>query len=288
MLATGVNTTVGIRVLGRRLDDVIRASESVASVVARVPGAANVIADRLRGKGYLEVRPDRDRAARLGVRVEDVNELVEVALGGKVVTQTVEGRERHAVRVRYPRAWRADEESAGDLPVRCGSGRHVRLADYVRLNVRGRDAGEFVEEARRAVAARVQLPPGVYLEWTGQFEHEQRARDTLTLILPLVAGLIFLVLLATYHDLADAALMMLAAPGALVGGVFAQWLFGYKFSVTVWVGNIACFGMATATGIIMLIYLREAVARAGGLDKLTPEQLRQAVMDGAVQRLRPK
>jgi Cu(I)/Ag(I) efflux system membrane protein CusA/SilA len=312
MLDTGVNTTVGVRVLGRRLDDIIRASEDVAAVVAKLPGAANVVADRLRGKGYLQVRPDRDRAARLGVRVEDINELVEVALGGKVATQTVEGRERHAVRVRYTSEWRADEESARALPVGMfnSPGRYVRLADvaevriaegpatiksengllrnYVRLNVRGRDSGEFVEEARRAVAARVQLPPGVFLEWTGQFEHEQRASNTLMWILPLVILLIFFVLWLTYHDLADAVLMILTVPGALAGGVFAQWLFGFKFSVTVWVGYIACFGMATATGIIMLVYLREAIARAGGLEKLTLEQLRQVVMDGAVHRLRPK
>ncbi|HZV03968.1 MAG TPA: efflux RND transporter permease subunit [Gemmataceae bacterium] len=312
MLSTGVNTTVGVRVLGRRLDDVIRASEEVAAVVGKVPGAVNVVADRLRGKGYLQVRPDRDRAARLGVRVEDINELVEVALGGKVATQTVEGRERHAVRVRYTPEWRADEESARALPVPVfnSPGRYVRLADvaevriaegpatiksengllrnYVRLNVRGRDSGEFVEEARRAVAARVQLPSGVFLEWTGQFEHEQRASNTLMWILPLVILLVFLVLWLTYHDLADALLMMVAVPGAFAGGVFALWLFGFKSSTTVRVGYIACIGMATATGIVMLVYLREAIARAGGLEKLTLEQLRQAVMDGAVHRLRPK
>jgi len=312
MLSTGVNTTVGVRVLGRRLDDVIRASEEIAAVVAKVPGAVNVVADRLRGKGYLQILPDRERAARLGVRVEDINEVVEVALGGKVATQTLEGRERHAVRVRYSPEWRIDEESARALPVPVfeAPGRYVRLAEvadvriaegpaaiksengllrnYVRLNVRGRDSSEFVEEAQRTVAARVQLPPGVYLEWTGQFEHEHRAGNTLMLILPVVILLIFLVLWLTYHDLADAMLMMLTVPGALAGGVFAQWLFGYKFSVTVWVGYIACFGMATATGIIMLVYLREAVARAGGLEKLNLEQLRQAVMNGAVHRLRPK
>jgi Cu(I)/Ag(I) efflux system membrane protein CusA/SilA len=314
MLATGVNTAVGVRVLGRRLADVERASEDVAAVVGKVPGAANVMADRIRGKGYLEVRPDRERCARLGVSVADVNELVEVALGGKVVTQAVEGRERHSVRVRYPRDWRADEEAVRGLPVpsRLGPGRshHVPLAEvadvrivegpatvksengllrnYVYLNVRGRSAAEFVEEARRVVAAKVTLPPGVHLEWTGQFEHQERARRTLLLIVPAVVGLIFLVLYLTYRDLADAALMMLAVPGAMAGGVFFQWLFGYKFSVTVWVGYIACFGMATATGIIMLVYLREAVERAGGLPALSLEKLRQAVMDGAVHRLRPK
>jgi Cu(I)/Ag(I) efflux system membrane protein CusA/SilA len=312
MLATGVNTTVGVRVLGRRLDDVVRVSQDVAAVVAKVPGAVNVVADQLRGKGFLEIHPDRERTARCGVSVADVNELIEVALGGKVVTRTVEGRERHAVRVRYPPAWRADEEAVGKLPVpvRGPGARYVRLGDvasvhitegpaaiksengllrnYVRLNVRDRDSSEFVAEARRTVAAAVPLPAGVYLEWTGQFEHEEQVRHTLPLLLPVVLGLIFLVLYRTYHDFADAVLMMLAVPGALAGGVFFQWLFGCKFSVTVWVGYIACFGMATATGIIMLVYLREAVARAGGLEKLTREQLRQAVMEGAVHRLRPK
>jgi Cu(I)/Ag(I) efflux system membrane protein CusA/SilA len=314
MLSTGVNTTVGVRVLGRRLDDVVKASEEVAAVLKGVRGAADVVADPLRGKGYLDVQPDRERAARLGVQVGDINDLVEIALGGKVLTYTVEGRERHPVRVRYPRDWRRDEESiaALPLPVRGGDGklRHVALSqvadiriregpaaiksengllrNYVRLNVRGRDAGDFVDEARRVVAARVRLPAGVFLEWTGQFEHQQRAWRTLAFILPLVVGLIFLVLCWTYRDLWDALLMLLPVLGAFAGGVFCQWLFAAKFSVTVWVGYIACFGMATATGIIMLIYLREAVARAGGLEKLSLDGLRQAVLEGAVHRLRPK
>jgi Cu(I)/Ag(I) efflux system membrane protein CusA/SilA len=314
MLTTGVNTTVGVRVLGRRLEDVVRASNDVAAVLAKFPGASNVLADRVRGKGYLEVYPNRKRAALMGVSVGDINEIVEVALGGKVVTQTVEDRERYPVRIRYTQSWRADETSVGDLPVQVRADgaalsyvplsdvADVRIAEgpatiksenglvrnFVRLNVRGRDATEFVEEARRVVAAQVELPAGVHLEWTGQFEHEDRARHTLLLILPLAIGLIFLVLYLTYRDLADATLVMLAVPGALAGGVFAQWLFGYKFSVTVWVGYIACFGMATATGIIMLVYLREALDRAGGLAGLTDEQLRKVVMEGAVQRLRPK
>ena len=129
----------------------------------------------------------------------------------------------------------------------------------------------------------VKLPEGTFLEWTGQFEHEARARATLRVIVPLVLALIFLILYWTYHDLADAALMMLAVPGAIAGGVFFQWLFGFKFSVTVWVGYIACFGMATSTGIIMLVYLREAVAKAGGIARLDAEELRHAVLEGAVQ-----
>ncbi len=313
MLATGVNTAVGIRILGRNLDDLVKASEDVAAAVKQVPGAAEVIADPVRGKGYLEIHLNREKAAALGVAVADVNEVIETALGGKLVTTTVEGRERHPVRLRYPRQWRESEETVGELliplstpasaqkfvplsqvaDVRITEGPAViksengLLRNYVRLNVHDRGSVDFVDEARRVVA-QVPLPPGVYLEWTGQFEHEVQARRTLWLIMPLVLGVILLILYFTYHDLADALLMVLAVPGALAGGVFFQWLFGYKFSVTMWVGYIACFGMATSTGIIMLVYLREAVARAGGAEMLTVQQLRQAVLEGAVQRLRPK
>jgi Cu(I)/Ag(I) efflux system membrane protein CusA/SilA len=313
MLSTGVNTTVGVRVLGGRLDDVVRASEEIAAVLRTLPGAADVVADPVRGKGYLEVHPDRERLAQLGVNPGDVNDLVAIALGGKVVTTTVEGRERFPVRVRYARAYREDEESLRTLPVLVpgpGGVRHLPLAavadvrvtegpasikgengllrNYVRLNVRGRDAGAFVDAARQAVAARVSLPPGVFVEWTGQFEHEARARRTLWLVLPLVVVLIFAVLWWTYRDLADAVLMLLAVPGAFAGGLLFQWLAGYPFSVTVAVGYIACFGMATSTGIIMLVYLREAVDRSGGLRQLSRERLREAVLRGAVHRLRPK
>jgi Cu(I)/Ag(I) efflux system membrane protein CusA/SilA len=158
----------------------------------------------------------------------------------------------------------------------------------VRLNVRGRDTGEFVEEAQRAIAAKVQLPPGVHVEWTGRFEHERRAFGALVLAvvagLALIAGLLYL----TFRDWTDALLLLLAVPGALAGGLIAQGLVGAPFTVTVGVGYLACFGMATATGIVMLVYLREAVERAGGLANLTAGQLRQAVLDGAAHRLRPK
>ena len=158
----------------------------------------------------------------------------------------------------------------------------------MRLNVRDRDAVDFVAEARKVVAREVKLPEGVFLEWTGQFEHQLRARQTMTIVIPIVIVLIFLILYLTYHDLADAALMLLTIPGAIAGGLFFQWLLGEDLSVTVWIGYIACFGMATSTGIIMLVYLREALARSGGLERVTLPELRQAVLDGAVHRLRPK
>jgi copper/silver efflux system protein len=323
MLATGVNTPIGIRVLGRNLDDVIRGSQEVARVVKPLAGAVDVVADPIRGKPSIEIRLDRARAARLGVKAGDVNDLIEIALGGKIVTATVEGRERHPVVVRYGRAWREDEESIRNLPVTArgtaqgpgapSSMRESRLiplseiADvavvegpasiksengllrtYVRVNVRDRDAADLVAEAKLAVATEAKLPDGVFVEWTGQFEHAARARKTLILVVPVVIAMIFLVLYLTYHDLADAVLMLLAVPGAIAGGLFFQSVLGLKLSVTVWVGYIACFGMATSTGIIMLVYLREAVSKAGGLERISLAELRAAVLNGAVHRLRPK
>jgi Cu(I)/Ag(I) efflux system membrane protein CusA/SilA len=315
MLATGVNTTVGVRVLGRRLDDVVATSEAIAAVLKRLPGAADVVADPVRGKGYVEVRVDRDKAAREGLSVAEVNAALDSALG-KIVATTLEGHGRRAIRVQYERDRRGDEQALRDIliptPKKGSDGRPrvvpleqvagVRIAqgpatiksengqlrNYVRLNVRGVDVAGFVERARKAVADEVKLPGGTHVEWSGQFEHEIRARKALAVVLPVVLATIFAILWWTYRDLADALLMMLTVPGAIAGGVFFQWLFGFKFSVTVWVGYIACFGMATSTGIIMLVYLREAVEEAGGLAGMTPRRLRRAVLDGAVHRLRPK
>jgi Cu(I)/Ag(I) efflux system membrane protein CusA/SilA len=334
MLDTGVNTEIGVRVLGRSQDDVVRASEDIAAVLRNVAGAANVIADPIRGKGYLEIRPDRERAARNGVSIGDINDVTETAIGGRIATTTVEGRERHAVRVRYQRDWVRDEETIRRLPIpvrdqvepsielalagRSGdlsrglphSTQFVPLEDvasvsivegpatiksengllrnYVRLSVRGRGIGEFLAEARRAVADGVELPEGTYIEWTGQFEHALATARTLLIVIPIVIVSIFVILYLTYHDWADACLMLLAVPGTIAGGVLFQWLFGFKFSVAVAVGYIACFGMAASTGMIMLVYLREAVANAGGLHRMSLGQLRQAVINGAVHRLRPK
>jgi Cu(I)/Ag(I) efflux system membrane protein CusA/SilA len=319
MLATGVNTAIGIRVLGRNLDDVVRASEEIAGVIKRQRGAVDVVADPIRGKPYIEIRFDRERASRLGVSVGAANEVIEAALAGKQATAVLEGRERHPVVVRYARDFRNDENAIRNLLVTARTGRDgtaggtvrqiplAEIADvtvtqgpatikgenglmrnYVRLNVKDRDAVDFVAEARQVVGREVKLPEGVSLEWTGQFEHQVRSRRTLMIVVPIVIALIILILYLTYHDLADAALMLLTVPGAIAGGLFFQWVLGQKLSVTVWVGYIACFGMATSTGIIMLVYLREALARAGGLERVSLVELRQAVLNGAVHRLRPK
>jgi len=324
-----------VKVFGNNLDKIQEVSEQVAAVLREVPGAVDVFPDQSRGKGYLEIKVDRDRAARYGVKVSDVQEVIETALGGKAITMTVEGRERFPVRVRYNRASRQDEEEVKNLLVaaaaapmgaKAGGGmgntpaaatifppatvqvplemvadvkivegpamiksENGMLRNYVQLNVRDRDVVGFVEEAQRVVAQKVKLPQGMYLAWSGQFEHQVRAGKTMLVVFPAVILVIFVILYLTYNDLIDAFLMMKAVPEALVGGIFLLWFFGYHFSVAVQVGFIACFGMATETGIIMLVYLRDAVERRGGLEKIQSlAELRDAVIEGAVHRLRPK
>ncbi|MBC8113690.1 MAG: efflux RND transporter permease subunit [Candidatus Saccharimonas sp.] len=328
MLATGVNTEVGVRVLGRRLEDVVAASEQIAAVLKDVPGAADVVADPIRGKGVIQIVPDPHRTAELGVSLSDLQAVLEAALSGRVVSQVIDGRERTAVRLRIAQqSVEEDEESLRRLPIPCRPSLSLNVDDatrassassletvpleavaqvsviegpatiksengwlrnYVRLNVRDRSPFDVVADARRIVTARVALPAGVFVEWTGQYEHAAQTRRTLLILMPCVLLIILAILFVTYRDWADAGLMLLSAPGALAGGVLCQWLLGYKFSIAVGVGYIACFGMAAATGIVMLVYLREAVERAGGLAHLTLPELKQAVLNGAVHRLRPK
>lgn len=340
MLATGVRTQIGVKVFGRTLEQIQQVSNELSAILKRIPGAVDVVADQSIGKGYVEIEINRARAARYGVSVAQLQEIVEVALGGKPITMTVEGRERFPIRLRYARDFREDEEAIKRILVTAqssaagpsmtstggaggmsdgkpeaskegGTSAQVHLADvadvrlvegpvmiksengmlrsYVQLNVRDRDIVGFVEEAQRKAASGLNLPEGSFLEWTGQFEHQVRARNTLRIVFPAVLAIIFLILYLTYHDLMHALLMMMAVPGALAGGVMFQWLFGYNFSVAVWVGFIACFGMATETGIIMLVYLRDAIAERGGLAGIpTLEALEEAVVSGAVHRLRPK
>jgi Cu(I)/Ag(I) efflux system membrane protein CusA/SilA len=328
MLATGVRTMIGVKVYGDDLDKIQQVSEDVAQALKGVRGAVDVFPDQTVGEGYLEIDIDREKAARYGVNVGDVQDVVEVALGGQAVTTTVEGRERFPVRIRYARDFRLDEQSVKQLLVSGSAGAgmpgepgvargaaappqqvplaavaDVRIVEgpsmiksengllraYVQLNVRDRDVVGFVEEAQRAVADKVDLPAGMYLEWSGQFEHQVRARRTLSIVMPLVIALIFLILYITYHDFVDTVLVIgLAVPGAVAGGVLFQYLLGFNFSVAVWVGYIACFGLATENGLVMLVYLREAIAERGGLENMTLAEVREAVMQGAVHRTRPK
>ncbi|HOT77644.1 MAG TPA: efflux RND transporter permease subunit, partial [Candidatus Wallbacteria bacterium] len=362
MLATGVRTMIGVKVFGTDLKKIQSVSDKIADVLRTVKGAVDVFPDQSVGKPYLEISVNREKAARYGISVEDVQNVIEIGMGGKVATTTLEGRMRFPVRVRYGRDFREDEEKVrkilvsaspamassnsmgstsgggmggGSKPKKGGMAaggtmqkppiENVEAADsagsssavqvpleevadiqvtegpsmiksengmlrsYVQLNVRDRDIVGFVEEARNLISSEVALPAGMYIEWSGQFEHQVRARKTLQIIFPIVIFLIFVILYMVYSDFIHALLMMMAVPGAIAGGVMFQYLFGYNFSVAVWVGYIACFGMATETGIIMLVYLRDAIRLRGGLENIeTLEELKTAVIEGAVHRLRPK
>ncbi len=334
MLATGVRTMIGVKVFGPRLEDITQetlaggvkklvveepgiqtVANEIAAVLKTVPGAVDVFPDQVVGRSYLQIDVNRPHAARYGINVADVTDAVEVALGGKTITTTVEGRRRFPVRVRYARDFRQTEDAikrtlitgqqdSGEMiqvplsdvaDIKIVEGPSViksengMLRSYVQLNVRDRDIVGFVEEAQRAVAQNVKMPPGFYLEWSGQFEHQVRAKKTLEVIFPLVVLLIFVILFMTFNDIKDALLIILAVPGALVGGVIFQSLFGFNFSVAVWVGYIACFGMATQTGIVMLVYLHDAINSRGGLKNMKSlDELKDAVITGAVHRLRPK
>lgn len=340
MLSTGVRSQIGVKIFGDDLGKIQTLSQEVAEVLRAVPGAANVVPDQIVGKGYVEIKIDRKKAARYGVSVGDVQDVVEVAMGGKPLTVTVEKRERYPVRVRYGRVFRDDVEALKRILISAGApmadkagggaggmgmggaagapptatatvplqvpfaavadikvlegpsmikSENGRLRAYVQLTVRNRDEIGFVEEARRVVYQRIKLPPGMYIEWSGQFEHQLRARQTLRLVFPAVIAVIVLILYLTYHSVVETVLMMTSVLGALAGGAIFQWLFGFNFSVAVWVGYIACFGMAVETSVVMLVYLREAIDERGGLGMIgSIAELRQAILEGAVHRLRPK
>jgi Cu(I)/Ag(I) efflux system membrane protein CusA/SilA len=343
MLSTGVRLPVAVKVFGSKLDDIQRVSREIAATLRGVRGAADVFADQVVGKGYVEIKIDRKKAARYGINVGDIQDVVEVAMGGRPLTMTVEGRERYPVRIRYARDYRDDVEalknilvSARGMAAEAGPGRgemgagmggpmspaatppqalplqiplaavaDIRVVEgpsmiksengllqsYIQLRVRDRDEVGFVEEAQRVVAEKVlkDLPAGMYVEWTGTFEHQVRANKTLRVIFPAVIALIALILYLTHKSWVDVVLMMTSVLGALAGGAIFQWLFGFNFSVAVQVGYIACFRMAVETGVVMLVYLHEAIDERGGLERIgSIAELRQAILEGAIHRLRPK
>jgi Cu(I)/Ag(I) efflux system membrane protein CusA/SilA len=312
MLSTGVRSEVGVKILGSDLRTLEDAGRRIADVVRTIPGAANVYPEPVSSGQYLNIVVNRDAAARYGLDVSAVQRVIETAVGESVLTTTIEGRERYPVRVRYAAAHRASAEAIGDTLVATPDGAQIPLRAVaaieqtrgpsmissenglllatVLVDVQGRDVGGFVEEARAAVGERVVLPAGSYVRWSGRFENQERARDRLLLILPVVLLIIFALLTLTYRSMLEAAHVLLAVPFALTGGVYLLYALGYHFSVAVWVGFIALFGTAVQTGVVMVIYLEEAVARReqGAGRALTRGELREAVLEGALLRLRPK
>jgi len=312
MLTTGIRSEVGVKIFGNDLQILEDLGRKVANVIRTVPGASNVYPEQVTSGQYLNVVVDRAAAARYGIGVGDIQQVVENAVGETTLTMTIEGRERFPVRVRYAPEYRVDSQAIGSVLVSGPSGTQVPLSQVARiqhargpamissenglllatvlLNVQGRDVGGFVEDARLAVARQVTLPAGYYVDWSGRWENQERARQRLRIVLPIVLLVIFTLLYFTYHSVAEAAHVLLAVPFALTGGVYLLWLLGYNFSVAVWVGFIALFGTAVQTGVVMVIYLDEAVERKrrelGGM--LTRAALKDAVIEGALLRLRPK
>ena len=312
MLTTGIRSEVGVKVFGNDLKALEERARAVAEVLRKIPGAADVYPEQVTGAPYVDIKVNREAAARYGITVGAVQDVIETAVGENNLMLTIEGRQRFPVRVRYAPQFRASVPALGSVLVNAPNGAQVplgQLADIrqvagpamisgengllvvtVLLNVRGRDVGSFVAEARRVVAERVPLPPGSYIEWSGQYENEVRARQRLQIVIPVVLVVIFMLLYVTYGSFLDAAQVLLAVPFGLAGGIYLQYLLGYNFSVAVWVGFIALFGTAVQTGVVMVIYLHEAVTRKrealGG--RLTRAALLEAVQEGALLRLRPK
>ena len=310
MLATGVRTDLGVKIFGPDLNTLAELVLQAEEILREVPGAADVYSERVVGGKFLDIRINRNAAARYGVNVEDIQMVIETAIGGMNLTTTVEGRERFPVRVRYLADYRSDPEALKRVLIPTVTGTHVpleqvadieinpgppminsengMLRSLVMLNVRGRDMGSFVDEAKAAMNEHFELPEGYYVNWSGQYENQIRARKRLMTLMPAVILIIFLLLYLTFHSIGESLLVILSVPFALVGGVLLQSALGYNYSVAVWVGYIALFGVAVETGVVMLVYLNEALDPYILKNEVTKQAIRQAAMDGSVLRLRPK
>ena len=311
MLTTGIRSQVGIKIFGNDLKTLEHLSRSIAEVVKTVPGAADVYPEQISGAPYIDIKINRTAAARYGIESGTIQDTIEKGIGETNLTVTIEGRRRFPVRVRYAPQFRSSPEALAQIPITSPTGAPIPLSQVadiqtvegpsmissengllrgtVLLNVRGRDVGSLVEEAKGAIAREVQLPTGYYVAWSGQYENQQRARQRLMVVVPIVLIIIFGLLYIIYHSALEAAHVLLAVPFALTGGIYLLWALGYNFSVAVWVGFIALFGTAVQTGVVMVIYLEEAVERKKQeVGTLTRNTLMDAVMEGALLRLRPK
>ncbi|MDQ6830784.1 MAG: efflux RND transporter permease subunit, partial [Gemmatimonadota bacterium] len=311
MLATGIKTPVGIKVFGPNLAVLDTIGTRIETLLASVPGTNSVFAERALGGQYLDVSIDRLAAARYGLAADAVQMVVATAIGGLDVGQVLEGRERFGVLVRYPRELRDDPDKVGDMLVTGANGIQVPLREVARLrlvpgaaliksenatlntvvyvDVRDRDIGSYVGEAKRALAGALTLPPGYRLEWSGQYESLERASRRLRVVVPVTLLLIVLLLYANFRSVAESALVLLSLPFALVGGVWLMWTLDYQMSVAVVIGFIALAGVAAQTGVVMLLYLDHAYVDAKTRDALRSRaEVDAAIEHGAVERVRPK
>jgi len=316
MLSTGIRTPIGIKVFGKDLGEIERVAKDIEAVVKQVPGTTSAFAERVTGGFYINIEPDREQLARYGLAIGDLQDVIGTALGGEMVTTTVEGRERFGVNVRYPRELRSDpQQIAREVLVPTMEGvmiplgqlakvvvakgapsirtENALLSAYIYVDIRDRDIGSYVADAKKAVAAQVKLPAGYYATWSGQFENMERAKEKMKVVIPVTLLIIFLLLYLNFQRLTETFIVMLSVPFALIGGVWLMWWLGYNVSVAVAVGFIALAGVAAETGVIMLIYLDHAWQEAKDRCRLegntpTVADLYDAIMEGAVERVRPK
>jgi len=316
MLSTGIRTPVGVKVLGKDLAEIDKVARQIEAVIRKVPGTSSAYAERAIGGYYLNVDPDRAQLARYGLMVGDVQSVIAMALGAEPVTTTVEGRERYTVSIRYPRDYRSDPQAIADqvlIPTSDGGTiplrevakvsldqgpssirtENAQLATYIYVDLRDRDIGSYVADAQKAVAAEVTFPPGTYAIWSGQFEYLERAKARLKIVVPVTLLIIFLLLYLNFRRITETLIVMLSVPFALAGGFWLMWWLGYNLSVAVAVGFIALAGVAAETGVVMLIYLDNALTELKAKREaegrvFTRDDLYAAIMSGAVERVRPK
>lgn len=314
MLSTGIKTPVGIKVSGPDLNEIQKIGEQLEGILRNVPGTASVYADRTVSGRYIDVNINRDAAARFGLNIADIHDVIQTAVGGMNVTETVEGLQRFPVNLRYPAAWRDSLQRLKELPIVTPAGAviplsqvaDVRIVDgpdmiqstntrptgNVYIDIRGRDLGSYVATAKAVVARKLSLPAGYTLTWTGQYQYLQRAEARLKLVVPLTLFVILLLLYLNFRSFTKAFIIMGTLPLSLVGGVWLLWLLDYNLSVAVAVGFIALAGIAAETGVVMLVYLDGALKRyrelaAAAKRSMTLEELRKAIVEGAVLRIRP-
>jgi copper/silver efflux system protein len=316
MLSTGIRTPVGVKVIGTDLAEMETLARQIEAVIRMVPGTTSAYAERVIGGYYLNIDPDRAQLARYGLMVGDLQNMIAMALGAEPVTTTVEGRERYAVSIRYPRDYRSDPQAiatevliptadGGTVPlgqvakVSLAQGpasirtENAQLAAYIYVDLRDRDLGGYVTDAQKAVASQVRFPPGYYVTWSGQFEYLERAKARLQIVVPVTVLIIFLLLYLNFRRVTETLIVMLSVPFALVGGLWLMWWLGFNLSVAVAAGFIALAGVAAETGVVMLIYLDSALAelrasRSNEGRPFTHDDLHAAIMSGAVERVRPK
>ncbi|HEJ8618683.1 TPA: efflux RND transporter permease subunit [Klebsiella michiganensis] len=308
MLATGIKSPVGIKVNGNNLAEIEKTAKEIERIVRSVPGVTSALAERLDGGRYIDIAIDRVKAARYGVSVKELQSIVASVVGGDNIGETIEGRERYPIGVRYPREMRDSLQKLRDLPVVTSGGAQValseladititdgppmlksenaRLSDWIYVDIRGRDLKSAVDEMQSEVGKRVRLPEGISLTWSGQYEYLERATAKLKIVLPFTLMIIFILLYVTFSRVKDALLIMGTLPFSLIGGVWLLWLLGYNLSVAAAVGFIALAGVAAEFGVIMVLYLNQAIAKRR--PELNDRALNEAIHEGAVLRVRPK